>query len=70
MKSEYVVHENKCKNCAAYSKQSIDRLILDLDEQKAKGSEFRKMYQNELENKKQASLGLETIRPKEKKESP
>jgi hypothetical protein len=53
MRSEYVVHEDKCKNCASHSQQSIDRLVADLDSEKARGHEFRRMYENELENKKQ-----------------
>lgn len=53
MRSEYVVHEDKCKNCASHSQQSIDRLVADLESEKVRGHEFRRMYENEVENKKQ-----------------
>lgn len=36
LKNEYVVHENKCKNCATYSQKSVDKLIADLDAEKAR----------------------------------
>lgn len=31
LKNEYVVHENKCKNCANNSKTSIDRLVAEVE---------------------------------------
>lgn len=36
LKNEYVVHESKCKNCATYSQKSVDKLIADLDAEKAR----------------------------------
>lgn len=53
LKNQYVVHENKCKNCASYSQKTVDKLISELDAEKARMMEFKKMYENQVENKKE-----------------
>ena len=50
--SEYVVHDQKCKNCAKYSAGKMDRLVTELEKEKSKVRDYREMYENAERNTK------------------